>query len=84
MNTELENEEKIKIPEFVSHASDTTLKYLYKNKKNRKWFQEITYNQICIDLSNYELVDNELNTGNKRKDYRLDLLLKKEILYYSY
>ena len=28
-----------------------------------------------IDLTNYTIVDAELNSGNKIKDYRLDLLL---------
>ena len=31
-----------------------------------------------IDLSDYTLIDQELNTGNKIKDYRLDLLFKKD------
>ena len=31
-----------------------------------------------IDLSDYTLIDQELNTGNNIKDYRLDLLFKKD------
>ena len=79
MDTQLlKNKEEKKTPVFVSLASDTTFKYLYKNKKTRTWFQEIIYDQTGIDLSDYELIDNELNTGNKVKDYRLDVLLKKD------
>ncbi len=31
-----------------------------------------------IDFSDYTLIDQELNTGNHIKDYRLDLLFKKD------
>ncbi len=31
-----------------------------------------------IDLNDYTLIDQELNTGNNIKDYRLDLLFKKD------
>ena len=50
---------------FISILSDTTIKYLLKKK-------EYLTN---IDLTNYTIVDAELNSGNKIKDYRLDLLL---------
>mgnify|MGYP005783974743 CR=1 FL=1 len=31
-----------------------------------------------IDIRGYKLLDNELNSGNRIKDYRLDILLEKE------
>ncbi len=31
-----------------------------------------------IDPNDYTLIDQELNTGNNIKDYRLDLLFKKD------
>ena len=33
---------------------------------------------INVDISEYELYNNEINSGNKSRDYRLDILLKKE------
>ena len=61
---------------FVDLKSDTTFKYLFKTDKGRNWFIDLILHTTGIDLSEYELYDNELNSGNKKKDYRLDLLLK--------
>lgn len=66
-------EEKL---EFVSLVSDTTFKYLYKSKDTKKWFDNIIKNLFNIDLEDYEIVDNESNTGNNIKDYRMDIKLK--------
>ena len=63
---------------FIELCSDTTFKYLYKNEETRNWFNHIIKNKFNLDLDGYTLVDNELNTGNKRKDYRLDLRLQKD------
>ena len=63
---------------FIELCSDTTFKYLYKNERCRKWFNNIIKSKFNLDLDNYTLVDNELNTGNKKKDYRLDINLKKD------
>lgn len=63
---------------FVSLLNDTTFKYLWKEERYRKWLAKIIYSKTNIDLSSYTLVDNELNTGNKNKDYRLDIVLKKD------
>ena len=68
--------EKLEELEFVELCNDTTFKYLYKNPKIRPWFDNIIKNKFGLDLSNYQLIDNELNTGNKKKDYRLDINLK--------
>ena len=62
-------------PRFVSLVSDTTFKYLWKNERTRKWFNEIIVDKIGINLSNFELVDNESNTGSSIKDQRSDLVL---------
>ena len=50
---------------------DTTIKYLVKSYK-------LIYLATGIDPSDYTLIDQELNTGNNIKDYRLDLLFKKD------
>ncbi len=63
---------------FIKLCSDTTFKYLYKNPKLKPWFDEIILEKCGLDLSGFELVDNETNTGNQIKDYRMDLVLKKE------
>ncbi len=63
---------------FLKLCSDTTFKYLYKNSKFKPWFDEIILEKCNLDLSGFELVDNEVNTGNKIKDYRMDLVLKKD------
>lgn len=69
------NKENVEL-EFVELCNDTTFKYLYKNPKIRPWFDNIIKGKFGLDLSKYKLVDNELNTGNKKKDYRLDINLK--------
>ena len=61
---------------FISILSDTTIKYLMKEERIRKIYLELFSHIIGIDLSNYKIIDNELNSSNKRKDYRLDLLLE--------
>lgn len=73
--------EKKKIEErklrFIDLKSDTTFKYLYKNEKTRVWFHRIIKEKFGLDLSTYKIVDNELNTGNNVKDYRIDINLEK-------
>lgn len=68
-------EEELK---FYSMISDTTIKYLFKNNETRKVLEKIIKRLTNIDLSDYQLVDNELNSGNMIKDYRLDLLFEKD------
>ncbi len=62
--------------EFILLVSDTTFKYLYKNIKTRKWIDDIIRKKFNLNLSNYELVDSESNTGNSVKDYRMDIKLR--------
>jgi len=61
---------------FISILADTTMKYLMKKKETRNIYLELFSDIIGIDLTNYILVDNELNSGNSIKDLRLDLLLE--------
>ena len=68
-------EEKLK---FYSMISDTTIKYLFKNKETRRILERIIRDLTGIDLSKYKLINNELNTANIIKDYRLDLLFEKD------
>ena len=65
-------------PKFVSLVSDTTFKYLWKNERTNSWIREIVESKTGIDLSNYHLSDNEMNTGSKIKDYRTDLTLSND------
>jgi len=76
--TNLEDKEVINELRFIELTSDTTFKYLYKNEKTRKWFNRIIREKFNINLTNYKIIDNELNTGNKIKDYRLDIILENE------
>ena len=62
----------------ISLVSDTTFKYLMKNERSKKWLLEIISKKTGIDLSDYSLIDNELNTGGRLKDYRMDLIFKKD------
>ena len=62
--------------DFVDLKSDSTFKYLFKTENGRKWFSDLILHLTNVNLDEYELYDNELSTGNSKKDYRLDLLLK--------
>ena len=63
-----------KIPRFISLMADTTAKAFIKDY-NYRWFYETIIKFLTgIDLRKYQLMDPELNTGNKGKDYRLDLI----------
>ena len=63
---------------FISLLSDTTFKYLFKNEEYRPFFERLIKLTTNIDIKEYELYDNEINSGSKGRDYRLDILLKKE------
>lgn len=63
---------------FISLCSDTTFKYFLKEEDTRNWISEIIRRKTGIDLNTYRVVDNELNTGNHIKDYRMDLVFEKE------
>ena len=61
---------------FVSLLADSTFKYMFKDY--REFFKKAIKSTINVDISEYELYNNEINSGNKARDYRLDILLKKD------
>ncbi len=63
---------------FIKPLYDTTIKYLVKSNNTRYIIYRLIYLATGIDLSDYTLIDQELNTGNHIKDYRLDLFFKKD------
>ena len=63
---------------FFSLLSDTTFKYLFKKEENKPFFRKTIIDVTGIDINGYTLIDNEINSGNNKKDYRLDILLKKD------
>ena len=72
----MEKEEK-KEKEFFTLLSDTTFKRMFKDEDSRFFFEKIIKYYSKLDLEGYELYDNEINSGNVARDYRLDVLLKK-------
>lgn len=62
---------------FIPLLSDTTAKALIKDEHYRWFYDDIIKYLTGIDLKDYKLVDTELNTGNKVKDYRTDLIFEK-------
>ena len=73
----MEKEEK-KEKEFFTLLSDTTLKKMFKDEDSRFFFEKVIKYYSKLDLEGYELYDNEINSGNVARDYRLDVLLKKD------
>ena len=69
---------KVLVKSYPSLKNDSVFKYLFKNKETRSYFDKLVYETTKIDISRYKLIDQELNSGNKKKDYRLDILLEKE------
>ena len=61
--------------QFFSLMSDTTFKYLFKNKKTRFFFEDLILYYTGIDIHEFELIDNEISSGNQLVSYRLDTLL---------
>ena len=67
-----------KVPRFISLMADTTAKALIKDDNYRWFYEEIIKFTTGIILNGYIAIDNELNTGNKIKDYRVDTIFLKE------
>ncbi len=61
---------------FISLLNDTTFKYLWKEEKSRQWLNKLICYITNINIENYCLTDNELNSGEGLKDYRLDIIIK--------
>ena len=68
----------MKEEKFIIPLYDTTIKYLIKSKRTGPIIFKLLYSLTGINLTDYVMIDQELNTGNtKTKDYRLDFLFKK-------
>ena len=63
-----------KTPRFISLMSDTSANALIKDDHYRWFYEDFIKFATGIDLKNYIAIDNELNTGNKVKDYRADTI----------
>ena len=63
-----------KVPRFISLMTDTTAKALIKDDHYRWFYEDFIRFATGIDLKDYIAIDNELNTGNKVKDYRADTI----------
>ena len=61
--------------QFYSLISDTTFKFLWRSEVGRKYYERIIQYYFNIDLSNYQMRENELPSGGILKDYRLDAVL---------
>ena len=72
----MQKEEKQK--EFFSLLSDTTFKRMFKDEDSRFFYEKVIKYYSKLDLEGYQLYDNEINSGNVARDYRLDILLKKD------
>ena len=54
--------------------ADTTAKALIKDDHHKWFYEDFIKFKTGINLKGYKLIDNELNTGNKVKDYRVDTI----------
>ena len=63
-----------KVPRFISLMADTTAKALVKDDHYKWFYEDFIKFTTGIDLKPYTAIDNELNTGNKVKDYRADTI----------
>ena len=63
-----------KVPRFISLMADTTAKALVKDDHYKWFYEDFIKFATGIDLKTYTAIDNELNTGNKVKDYRADTI----------
>ena len=66
-----------KVPRFISLMADTTAKALIKDDNYRWFYEDLIKFKTGIILNGYKAIDNELNTGNKVKDYRADTIFLK-------
>ena len=58
---------------FMSPLYDTTFKALWNYEIPRKWLTRMIYYITDINLDEYNQSNQELNTGNNLKDYRMDI-----------
>ena len=75
----MKKEEK-KEKRFISLLSDTTFKHFFKIEDYKEFFNTIIKPIINMDINDFELYDAELNSGNEKRDYRLDILLVSDLV----
>ena len=75
----MEKEEK-KEKKFISLLSDTTFKHFFKIEDYKEFFNTIIKPIINMDIKDFKLYDAELNSGNEKRDYRLDILLVSDLV----
>ena len=51
---------------------------MFKDEDSRFFYEKLIKYYSKLDLEGYQLYDNEINSGNVARDYRLDILLKKD------
>ena len=72
--------EEKKEKRFISLLSDTTFKHFFKIEDYKEFFNTIIKPIINMDIKDFELYDAELNSGNEKRDYRLDILLVSDLV----
>ena len=65
---------------FISLLSDTTFKHFFKIEDYKEFFNTIIKPIINMDIKDFKLYDAELNSGNEKRDYRLDILLVSDLV----
>lgn len=65
---------------FISLLSDTTFKHFFKIEDYKEFFNTIIKPIINMDIKDFKLYDAELNSGNEKSDYRLDILLVSDLV----
>ena len=65
---------------FISLLSDTSFKHFFKIEDYKEFFNTIIKPIINMDIKNFKLYDAELNSGNEKRDYRLDILLVSDLV----
>ncbi len=75
----MKQEEK-KEKKFISLLSDTTFKHFFKIEDYKEFFNTIIKPIINMDINDFKLYDAELNSGNEKRDYRLDILLVSDLV----
>ena len=65
---------------FISLLSDTSFKHFFKIEDYKEFFNTIIKPIINMDIKDFKLYDAELNSGNEKRDYRLDILLVSDLV----
>ena len=71
-------QEDKKEKKFISLLSDTTFKHFFKIEDYKEFFNTIIKPYTNMDISEFRLYDTEFNSGNEKRDYRLDILLESD------